>query len=124
MLNEVNINIKYIEATNFYNNGCLKIAKDLFHELILSDPFRWEFWFSVAAIYQLEKNYNEAILAYKRASILNRSDARIYFHLAECLLSINDTKNALSTLDIAKKYCIDTILKDKILVLFQQNNGI
>lgn len=121
MLEEADINLKYIEATNFYNNGCYKIAKNIFCELILSDPFRWEFWYSIAAIYQLEKNYKEAILSYKRAVILNEKDARIYFHLAECLLSVADKKNALGNLDLAKKMCVDTMLKDKILILIEQN---
>ena len=123
MLDETKINLKYIEATNLYNNGCLQIAKDIFYELILTDSFKWEFWYSIAAIYQLEKNYNEAILSYKRAAILNPDDAKIYFHLAECLLSINDTKNALSILDMAKNNCIDAILKDKIIVLINQNKS-
>lgn len=120
---EENINLKYIEATNFYNSGCLKIAKDLFVHLILKDPFRWEFWFSLAAIYQLEKNYKEAILSYKRASLLNPKNAKIYFHLAECFLSLNDKKNALIALNQAKNYCLDENLKDKISLLIQQNTS-
>lgn len=119
---KTDLNIKYIEATNFYNNGCLKIAKTLFQELILSDPFRWEYWYSIGAIYQLEKNYDEAVLSYKRAIVLNRSNAKIYFHLAECFLSLEDTKNALFSLDLAKKNCVDSILNDKILVLLEQNS--
>lgn len=121
MLEQTDINLKYIEAVNFYNIGHLNPAKDLFHELILSDPFRWEFWLSIAAIYQLEKKYKEAVLTYKRACVLNPKDARIYFHLAECMLSINDRQNALINLEMAKKYCADEALKDKISVLFEQN---
>lgn len=115
------LNLKYIEATNLYNNGCLKLAKDLFYELILKDPFKWEFWYSIAAVYQMEKNYEKAVLAYKKAAILNSKDARIFFHLAECFLSLDDKMNALSNLDMAKNNCVDAILKDKILVLIDQN---
>ena|SRR3972149_4979488 len=123
MLEETNINLKYVEAVNFYNIRNLNVAKDLFLELILSDPFRWEFWYSIAAVYQLEKKYKEAILAYKRSCVLNPNDAKVYFHLAECLLSENDTKNALLNLEEANRHCIDTVLKDKISVLYNQNQS-
>lgn len=117
-----NIDIKYIEATNFYKSGCIKAAKVLFQELILSDPFKWEFWFSIGAIYQLEKNYNEAILSYKRAIVLNRFDSRIYFHLSECYLSVDDKKNAIFCLNLANEHCLEENLKDKILILLKQNS--
>jgi len=123
IVEETSLNIKYLEATNYYNNGCLKMALNIFYNLILKDPFKWEFWFSIAAIHQLEKNYDESIISYKRSAILNPNEAKTYFHLAECLLSINEKKKALFFLDIAKKYCIDTILKDKILVLIKQNKS-
>jgi tetratricopeptide (TPR) repeat protein len=123
MLDEITIEKKYLEATTYYNSGCLKVAKNLIHELILNAPFRFEYWFTLGAIYQLEKNYNDAILSYKRALVLNKDDANIYFHIAECLLSNNEIKNAVSFLTIAKKKCLNEILQDKILVLLNQHNS-
>jgi tetratricopeptide (TPR) repeat protein len=117
------LNIKYVEAVNLYNNGCLEKAKKILLELLLKSPFKWEFWFSLATIYQLEKNYAEAILSYNRALILNSKNAQIYFHIAECMLSLNDKKNALHVLNMAKKNCFDVNLKDKISVLIKQNSS-
>jgi len=79
-------------------------------------------WFSLGVVYQLENNYNESIKSYNMAIILNSENAFIYFHLAESFLSLNDKKNALSALDMAKKYCTDANLKDKIFTLINQNS--
>jgi len=113
---------KYTDAKSYYENGHLILAKEKFVDLIMQDPFTWEFWYSLGAIYQLEKNFIQAIASYNMAIVLNTNCAEIYFHLAECLLSMEDKKNALMTLDLAKKNCFDANLKDKILILKEQNS--
>lgn len=113
---------KYEIAKNLYENGILKNAKELFKELILKDPFIWQFWFAIGAIYQKEKNYFQAIFSYNLAKLLNKENAFLYFHAAESFLSINNKKKASDELKVAKKLTHDANLLDKIEILEKQNN--
>lgn len=113
---------KYQIAKNLYENGILKSAKDLFFELILQNPFIWQLWFSIGAIFQREKNYTEAIKSYNMVLVLNKKNANVYFHIAENFLSLNEKKKAFMTLDLAEKYCQEKDLKEKIQILKKQNN--
>jgi len=112
---------KYKEAKDLYECGNVKQAKKMLVSLTLQKPLVFEFWFSLAAIYQLENNFNQAVIAYNMALILNKENPFIYYHLAECMLSLNDKKKAISYLDLAEKVCFDANLKDKISILKQQN---
>lgn len=112
---------KYSQAKRLFENGILKDAKDIFVELTLKKPFNWEFWFALATIYEQEKNYTQAIISYKMAIVLNPENDILYFHLAECFLSINDKKQAIENLKLAQKYTKDSFLKDKVQILIKQN---
>ena len=112
---------KYKEAHELYKSGNIQDAKKMFVSLTLKKPLTWQLWFSLATIYQFENNLNQAIIAYSQASILNKKNAFIYYHLAECMLSLNDKKKAITFLDLANKVCHDEDLKDKIEILKKQN---
>ncbi|MFA6118754.1 MAG: tetratricopeptide repeat protein [Parachlamydiales bacterium] len=112
---------EYSKAKKLYENGLYKEAKKIFVDLTLKNPFVWELWFSLSAIYQLENNYQQAISCYNIASVIDPQNPHIYFHLAECHLSINDRIKALDYLLLSEKNCNDIILKDKILILKEQN---
>ena len=112
---------KYQIAKNLYENGVLHGAKNLFLELILSNPFIWQLWFSIGAIHQREKDYIEAIKSYNIALVLDKKNANAYFHIAESFLSLNESKKASINLDLADKYCQDKNLEEKIQILKKQN---
>lgn len=112
---------KYLEAKSLFENGILKNAKELFVELTLKKPFKWEFWFALATIYEQEKNYTQAIISYNMVIVLNSKNAQSYLHLAECFLSQNDKKRAIENLKLAEKNANDPDLKDKVQVLIKQN---
>ena len=112
---------KFILAKDFYNKGFYNQAKELFIELTTKDPLKEEFWFSLAATYQMQKEYLLASSSYLRALILKPHDAKIYFHIAECMLSLDEKQNALSMLEMAYSYCNDLAFKEKIALLINQN---
>lgn len=112
---------KYSQAKRLFENGILKEAKEIFVELTLKNPFKWEFWFGLASIYEQEKNYTQAIISYKMAIVLNPEKDILYFNLAECFLSRDDKKEALENLKLAEKYTKDSSLKDKVQTLIKQN---
>jgi len=120
---ELNENLieDYNVAKDLYENGLYSIAKKKFVDLILKNPFVWEFWFSLSIIYLIEKDYKKALPFFNIASTLNPNDANIYFHIAECHLSLNELKKALNFLNLAEKYSADSSLLDKILILKKQN---
>ena len=113
---------KYEIAKNLFENGVFIPSKEMFIELVLKDPFRWEFWFAIGSIYEKEKNYTQAIISLNMAKILDSKNAGIYFQLAENYLSANDKKKAFTMLDIAKSLSEDKNLLDKIQILKNQNN--
>ncbi|HEU64969.1 MAG: hypothetical protein KR126chlam4_01127 [Candidatus Anoxychlamydiales bacterium] len=113
---------KYEIAKNLFENGVFIPSKEMFIELVLKDPFRWEFWFAIGSIYEKEKNYTQAIISLNMAKILDSKNAEIYFQLAENYLSANDKKKAFNMLDIAKSLSEDKNLLDKIQILKNQNN--
>jgi len=112
---------KYLEAKNLFENGILKPSKEIFVNLTLKDPFKWEFWFALGAIYEQEKNYSQAVISYNMVIVLDPKNARAYFYLAECFLSQNNKKKALENLRLASKYVKEPDLKDKIQILINQN---
>ena len=112
---------KYLEAKSLFENGILKSAKEIFVELTLKKPFKWEFWFALATIYEQEKNYTQAIISYNMVIVLDPKNAKAHLHLAECFLSRNDKKKAIENLKLADKYVKDSDLKDKIQILIKQN---
>ncbi|NGX44705.1 MAG: hypothetical protein K1060chlam3_00880 [Candidatus Anoxychlamydiales bacterium] len=113
---------KYEVAKNLFENGIFKHSKKIFIELVLEDPFRWEFWFAIGSIYEKEKNYTQAIISLNMAKILDAKNAEIYFQLAGNYLSANNKKKAFNMLDIAKSLSKDKNLLDKIQILKNQNN--
>ena len=112
---------KYLEAKSLFENGILISAKEIFVELTLKKPFKWEFWFALAVIYEQEKNYTQAIISYNMVIVLDPKNAKAYLHLAECFLSRNDKKEAIENLKLADKYVKDSDLRDKIQILIKQN---
>ena len=112
---------KYAEGKIFFDAGLFAKAQKIFFSLTLNYPTNWEFWFSLGASYQAQKQYLSAASSYLKATILNSKNAIIYYKIAECMLSMDEKKNALSMLEIAKSYASDESLIDKIILLTKQN---
>lgn len=81
------------------------------------------FWKGLAATYQMQKLYTQAVEAYGLAAIYDekKSDPSPHFHAAECLLTLGEVKQALKALRsakaIARKAGHHEGLLDKIAVL-------
>lgn len=81
---------KYAEATHFFTT------------LTKIDGKNPKGWIGLAASLQMQKLYDEALLAYSTAAVLDPNDPEIFFHAANCCFSLEYVSEALKALDAAE----------------------
>ncbi|NGX28659.1 MAG: hypothetical protein K940chlam1_00843 [Candidatus Anoxychlamydiales bacterium] len=111
----------YEDAIRFFNNGLFLKASELLKDLAVQKPTTWQIWFSLAKALQKSKEYKKAITAYNIVLVLDSTNTKAYFYLAESYLSINKKEAAKEALEKATKICTNDLLKDQILILKNQN---
>ena len=110
------LNVLYSLAYGLYQAGDYAQAKEIFHQLVLSKPFKKDYWMGLGASCQLEKNYMEALKAWSMVALLDDKDPTPHFHAAECYFSDANPEEAFKALSAAKDRLSvsDTDLKHKI----------
>lgn len=93
----------YAFGCNFYDNGKYREASDFFRFLTYADAFNRKYWMALAATYQMQKKYKEAIEYYSVAAVQNPEDPYAHFYAADCFLALGQVDQAKIALDSAEK---------------------
>lgn len=99
------ISAKELEAVysvgfNFYQSGKLDEADKVFRFLVMFDHTNHKYWVGLGAVAQCRKDYPLAITAYTYAFVLDSSDPKPQYYVAQCYLAIDDREHAKTSLDI------------------------
>ncbi|MBA3603065.1 MAG: tetratricopeptide repeat protein [Parachlamydiaceae bacterium] len=102
---ETRLSVKelYDFGYHFYENGKYPEATHFFTVLTDIDAENSKNWIGLAASLQMQKNYDEAILAYSNAAFLDTNNPEIFFHAANCCFSLDLVSEGIMALDTAEK---------------------
>lgn len=78
------LRIIYSFAYTLYQTGDYDQAKPIFQQLAAFKPFEQKYWLGLAACWQMEKQYDEALKGWAMAFLLKEEDPIPHFHAAEC----------------------------------------
>ena len=95
----------YSMGFSFYNTGRYDDAEKVFRFLVLFDNLNARYWTGLGAVFQVKKNYAEAITAYGYASFLDLKNPKPQYLAAECFLALGDKTNALSAIAALEQFC-------------------
>lgn len=113
----------YELAVSFYNAGRYKDAEKLFHLLTGMQPLAKSYWKGLAAAYQMQGSYQDALSAYTAAAYMDegQKDPFCASYAAECLFKLGDYEKALMALSdaisIATQNRFDESLVDRLKLL-------
>lgn len=93
----------YCFGYHFYENGKYGKAVDFFKLLTQIDAENIHHWKGLAACHQMQKQHNEALLAYSTAIVLAPEDHTLFFHAANCCFALKHVADALEALDMAEE---------------------
>jgi type III secretion system low calcium response chaperone LcrH/SycD len=113
----------HAEAFRLYEQGKYSDASALFTQLVLIDPFSFAYWQGLASAKQLCRDYEAALQAWSLAVLLETQDPSAYFHVAECLMYLEQSQEALQALEAALRCCKDAELEMQIYKLKEQLDG-
>ena len=74
-----------------------------FKKLASLKPFEQKYWLGLAACYQIEKEYKEALKGWEMAALLNDRDPIPHFHATECYLALDDQDEGAKTFAACQK---------------------
>ena len=95
----------YSMGFSFYKTGRYDDAEKVFRFLVLFDHLNPKYWTGLGAVYQMKRNYKDAVTAYGYASFLDIKNPKPQFFAAECFAASGDKENALSALAALEAYC-------------------
>ncbi|MBQ4481315.1 MAG: SycD/LcrH family type III secretion system chaperone [Victivallales bacterium] len=95
----------YSMGFSFYNTGRYDDAEKVFRFLVLFDHLNARYWTGLGAVFQVKKNYADAITAYGYASFLDLKNPKPQYLAAECFLALGDKTNALSAIAALEQFC-------------------
>ena len=87
-------------------------ASGVFYLLIQLNSDIYEFWIGVAACYQEQKLFEDAIQAYKKAKSLKKGDPTFDLFIAECFIQMENKDDARTHLDHAHELLKDAGVAD------------
>jgi type III secretion system low calcium response chaperone LcrH/SycD len=99
------LNAVYQMGLGFYNTGRYDDAEKVFRFLVLFDHLNARYWTGLGAVFQVKKNYADAITAYGYASFLDLKNPKPQYLAAECFLALGDKTNALSAIAALEQFC-------------------
>ncbi|MBM3191817.1 MAG: tetratricopeptide repeat protein [Chlamydiae bacterium] len=112
------ISLLYSLGVNLYEQGDYSQAKLIFERLILAKSHEKKFWMALGATLQMSRQYQEALTSWAMASFMEEDDPLPHFHACECLLSLEDYKEAKKALAEAKRRSSEDVeLSKKIQAL-------
>lgn len=102
----------YAYAYRFYQQGKLKEAESFFRFLFMYDFRCGEYPMGLAAVYQLQGEYQKAIEYYAIASSLAKDDLRPLFHSAQCYLCLGNHSIARRNFEVVLERADIPVLKE------------
>lgn len=93
----------YTVAHTFYGQGKYKEASTLFCTMVQEAPRTYKYWIGLGASLQMAKSYDEALLAYETAAMLDPCDPHVHLHAADCFFAKGLPKEALFAVDCAER---------------------
>ncbi|MCX6957336.1 MAG: SycD/LcrH family type III secretion system chaperone [Verrucomicrobiae bacterium] len=108
-LTEQDLDALYIIAYNLYSEKKYQRAVKIFETISFYNHFDKRGWIGTAACYQVLGRYNDAILCYSSASLIDIEDPLPIFHSIECYIVLKRYSEARSALEV-------------ILLLTQEND--
>ena len=95
----------YALAYDYYRVGTYDSAETLFRFLTVMDHFNEKYWMGMAAVYQVQKRFKEALRIYAFVAVtLNAKNIKASYYAAECCLATGDVTNATSALEHVKAF--------------------
>ena len=89
----------YLLAYNLYSEKKYQKAAQIFEAIAFYNHFDRRGWIGTAACYQMLGRYNNAIMSYSFASLIDIQDPLPIFHSIECYVALKRYSEALSALD-------------------------
>ncbi|MBI5274264.1 MAG: SycD/LcrH family type III secretion system chaperone [Chlamydiales bacterium] len=93
----------YSLAYSLYNMGDLPQAEQLFRKLIQTKPYDAKHWMGLGAALQMQHLYKEALTSWSMSALLLPNDPQPHYYAAECLISLNEPKEAVKALRMAQE---------------------
>ena len=78
------LELLYSVATSLHHAGEMTQAREIFHQLALSNPLTQKYWKGLGSCLQNENSWEKAAKAWKMATLIEREDPLSYLNLAEC----------------------------------------
>jgi type III secretion system low calcium response chaperone LcrH/SycD len=104
-LTDTQLEAVYAIGFNYYRNRKNEEARRIFSFLTMINPLEYKFHFGLAAACQVQKFFDMAALHYLHSSIIDPSRPEPCYHLAECLVSLDDSEGAIENLQKAIERC-------------------
>lgn len=87
----------YSLACDYYDKGLIEQAEKIFRSLCLYDFSNIDYLLGLAAVKQVQKQYQKAINLYSLAISLDKDDASCYFYIGQCYLFSGEKELAVSS---------------------------
>lgn len=94
----------YEIAYNLFKKNHIKEASDVFFFLCTLDPLVSNFWYGFGRTEQLQEHFTSALYGYSMAVLINPALLQSHLCSAECYVALNDTREAIHSLDLAIDY--------------------
>lgn len=105
---EKDVKLLYTIAHKHYSCDQYKEAEVFFLRLVLARPAEKIYWQGLASCRQMEKKYEEALIAWGMAATIDSEDLSFLIFGAECLLQLGQEEEARGALDhVSKKITED-----------------
>lgn len=101
----------YAYAYDFYNKGQLDDAAIFFRFLCIYDFYNPDYYMGLAAVYQLQKQYQKAANIYAVAFSLAQEDYRPVFFSGQCQLLMQKANKAKQCFELVLEHSLDDTLK-------------
>lgn len=98
----------YSLACDYYDKGLIEQAEKIFRSLCLYNFSNINYLLGLAAVKQVQKQYQKAINLYSLAINLDRDNASSYFYIGQCYLFSGEERLALNSFrQCASMKCTD-----------------
>jgi type III secretion system low calcium response chaperone LcrH/SycD len=95
----------YAHAYDFYHKGQLEEAGTFFRFLCIYDFYNADYYMGLAAVYQLQKQFQKAADIYAVAFSLGQNDYRPVFYTGQCQLLMNKANKAKQCFELVLENC-------------------
>jgi type III secretion system low calcium response chaperone LcrH/SycD len=106
----------YCCAYHYYECGKYSEGIDFFNLLTQMDPESTANWIGLGACHHMLKNYNEALLAYSTALVLDQNNPTVYLHAANCCFALKHLAEGFEALDVVESIAQKNPEHERLLI--------